>query len=316
MTFEATAPAKIILFGEHAVVYGQPAIAIPVTSLRARVYAEPTTPQTGVTIHSPNTRQVITVDLLDPDPQSSLAYAVQLVCQKFGITDLPDYALHINSSIPLGRGLGSGAAVGTALVKVLLQIFEKTLPLAELNQLIFEVEKKHHGTPSGIDNTVIVYEQPVYFVKGEPIRTFKIGRSLSLLIGDTGYGTSTHITVGDVRRLYELDAEHYMTIFNRIGKITRDARRCIERGDAFRLGRLMNENHDLLQRLTVSSIELDFLCEMAVEAGAYGAKLSGGGRGGNMIALVADNVVDDVMKAMYSAGAQQVVKTRILPQQD
>jgi mevalonate kinase len=311
---QTSASGKIILFGEHAVVYGQPAIAVPVTSLRARVRVEAAPPGSGLTIESPGTHQTLRVtSLTEEDAGSSLVFAAQLFLQHIQSDRLPDLTLHLNSDVPIGRGLGSGAAVSTAVMRALSEALAKPISKEDLNALIYEVEKRHHGTPSGIDNTVIVYEQPVYFVRGQPIQNISIQIPFTLLVGDTGYGTPTHLTVGDVRRLYETKPDATTAIFQRIGEIVRQARQAIETGEIHALGALMNENHELLQRLTVSSLELDVLCETALAAGARGAKMSGGGRGGNMLALVTDSTAERVMRALYSAGAARVVKTRVRP---
>ena len=309
-----TAPAKVILFGEHAVVYGQPAIAAPVTSLRATVEARVAPAGSGLRILAPATGHEFRLNLgvIDED-ENSLMLAARLAYDTLGITDTPDLTLTLKSDIAIGRGLGSGAAVCTALVRAILAVQKTAVSNETLNDLIYEVEKKHHGTPSGIDNTVIVYEQPVYFLRGQPIKRLKIGGTFTLLVADSGYGTPTHVTVGDVRRLYETDPERVTPMFDRIGDITRAARKAIEAGNVRVLGPLMNANHDLLQRLTVSSIELDLLVDSALHAGALGAKMSGGGRGGNIIALVTDSHVRAVMKALHSAGAERVVKTRLVP---
>ena len=295
-------------------VYGQPAIAAPVTSLRATVEARVAPAGSGLRILAPATGHEFRLNLgvIDED-ENSLMLAARLAYDTLGITDTPDLTLTLKSDIAIGRGLGSGAAVCTALVRAILAAQKTAVSNETLNDLIYEVEKKHHGTPSGIDNTVIVYEQPVYFLRSQPIKRLKIGGTFTLLVADSGYGTPTHVTVGDVRRLYEADPERVTPMFDRIGDITRAARKAIEAGNVRVLGPLMNANHDLLQRLTVSSIELDLLVDSALHAGALGAKMSGGGRGGNIIALVTDSHVRAVMKALHSAGAERVVKTRLVP---
>lgn len=310
---ETSAPAKIILFGEHAVVYGQPAIAIPVTSLRVRVNVEVQPVGAGLILYLPTVRGegIHIPTLTAADDEISLAFAVRSALTHWGLIAPPDLALTLYSDIPQGRGLGSGAAVSAALIRALATALGREISNDTLNGLVYEVEKKHHGTPSGIDNTVIVYEQPVYFVRGEPIQPLQIKTPFTLLIGDTGYGTPTHVPVGDVRRLMETRPEKYQPIIAQIGEIAHTARDAIESGNIGILGELMNENHGLLQRLTVSSVELDVLCETALEAGAWGAKMSGGGRGGNMLALVEDSQAETVMKALTSAGAARVVKTRV-----
>ncbi|RMG89418.1 MAG: mevalonate kinase, partial [Chloroflexi bacterium] len=166
-----------------------------------------------------------------------------------------------------------------------------------------------HGTPSGVDNTVIVYEQPVYFVKGQPIERLVFSEEYRLLIADTGKAALTRIAVGDVRKLYEREPERIQPVLDEIGEVVVQARLALEAGDSLTVGKLMWRNHELLDQLTVSSAELDALVAAARNAGALGAKLSGGGRGGNMIALVTEETRSEVREALIAAGAVRVFET-------
>jgi mevalonate kinase len=181
----------------------------------------------------------------------------------------------------------------------------------QVNELAFEIEKLHHGTPSGIDNTVITYAKPVYFIKDRPIETFKVGKPFTIVIGDTGIPAPTKESVGDVRRLRMHDQNTIENIFNEIAQIALIGRRSIESGKPEQLGELMDQNHKYLQALTVSSPELEKLVEAARNAGALGAKLSGSGRGGNMIALVEQAKAKSVAGALMSAGAKRTIITEI-----
>jgi len=181
----------------------------------------------------------------------------------------------------------------------------------ELNSFAYEIEKLHHGTPSGIDNTVVTYAKPVYFVKGQAIETFTVGSPFTLVIADTGVSAPTKESVGDVRKLWEADKAKWEIVFDKIGKIAEEARNAIETGKMKELGQLMNNNHALLQELTVSSPELDNLVSAALNAGALGAKLSGGGRGGNMIALVKKEKAPVISEALLFAGAARTITTTI-----
>jgi mevalonate kinase len=302
----ASACGKIILVGEHAVVYGRPAIAVPVTRVQATATIEPS--EHGLIIHAANLDRAIEVDphnSIDP-----LASIVNLTLAHLNFP-LPDLAITIHSTIPIASGLGSGAAVSTAIVRALAQWFGARLDNAEVNALVFEVEKLYHGTPSGIDNTVIVYQQPVYFIRGEAIRTFTVARPFKVAIGNTGVASSTKITVGDVRKGWEIDRTRYEAWFDRIGAIVQQARSAIESGAIDRLGPLLDQNQVLLRDLDVSSVELERLIFAAKQAGASGAKLVGGGRGGNMIALVNDHTVEAVTTALQNAGAVSVIVTEI-----
>ena len=184
--------------------------------------------------------------------------------------------------------------------------------LRACDPVTYEIEKLHHGTPSGIDNTVITYAQPVYFIKGQPIEIFNVGEPFTIVIADTGISAPTKESVGNVRKLWEADKTKWEPVFDTIGEIARKARASVENGEWQALGQLMNENHALLQMLTVSSRELDGLVEAARHAGALGAKLSGGGRGGNMIALVEPENAETISLSLKQAGAKHTIITQVL----
>jgi mevalonate kinase len=300
----ASACGKIILFGEHAVVYGRPAIAVPVTQVQATAAIEPS--DHGLIIRAADLERA--VDLSNPiDPLVSI---VNLTLEHLN-SPPPAVTITVHSTIPIASGLGSGAAVSTAIVRALAQWCGARLDNAEVNALVYEVEKLHHGTPSGIDNTVIAYQQPVYFVRGRAIQTFTVARPFKVAIGNTGVASSTKITVGDVRRGWEADRAWYEAWFDQIGAIVQQARSALESGAIDQLGPLLDQNQALLHDLDVSSAELERLIFAAKQAGASGAKLVGGGRGGNMIALVDDHNLAAVTAALKEAGAVSVIATEI-----
>jgi len=312
---EATAPGKIILFGEHAVVYGRPAIAVPVADLQAKATLSPANPGTGFRIIAPDLGR--DYSLAQAGPDDPLAAIVQATLRRLGQADLPDATLQISSTIPLGRGLGSGAAISTAITRAIAQFFNQPLAPAEVSALVFEVEKLYHGTPSGIDNTVVAFAQPVYFVKGRPIQRMRVSQPLTLVVGDTGVVAPTHTVVGDLRRRWQAEPDRYEGYFDEVGAIVNQARAAIEQGNLgqMAIGELMNENQELLETLGVSSPALDSLIEVAREAGALGAKLSGAGWGGNMIALAWPDQAAAIGQALIEAGAVQVITTQIAKNQ-
>lgn len=313
---KASAPGKIILFGEHAVVYSRPALAVPVTQVHADVEVLDS-PRHGIWIHAPGIDLHAELNTLPVD--HPIGSVILKLFQLFGISQTPNLEINILSTIPVASGLGSGAAVSVALIRALSLVLSKVegsfffhpLTDEQVNDFVFEIEKLHHGTPSGIDNTVITYAKPVYFIKGQPIETFKTGKPFTIVIGDTGLPALTKESVGDVRLLWLKDRTKYEQIFDEIGEISLIARRSIESGKPELLGELMDHNHLLLQELTVSSPELDQLVIAAREAGALGAKLSGGGRGGNMIALIDQAKAESVAGALISAGAKRTIITEI-----
>jgi mevalonate kinase len=223
----------------------------------------------------------------------------------------PDLLITVTSTIPIARGLGSGAAVATAVARALARYSGYTPHPDEISRLVYQVEKLHHGTPSGIDNTVIAYEQPVFFVRGEKMVRLSLSAPLNLIIADTGVFSSTREVVSDVRRRWQAQRELYEGLFDEIGAITRLGKSAIERGDPHAIGHLMDDNQELLALLGVSSPQLDALIAAARASGALGAKLSGAGWGGNMLALIETPDATVVATALQDAGATRTILSQI-----
>lgn len=305
----AHAPGKVILFGEHAVVYGQPAIAVPIHEVQAQAQVEHGLPGQGTLVAVPDLgRRFLLREANQDDP---LARIVLLALRAVRQDRDPDVTLTVTSSIPIARGMGSGAAVSTAIVRVLANHFDFWLPSRAISELVYQTEVLYHGTPSGIDNTVVAFEKPVFFVKEEGWEFFWVDKPFLLAIADSGIESSTKEVVGDLRRRYEVDTDRYQPLFHRTGEIASMARLAIERGDHLALGRLMDENHELLQEMGVSCPELDRMVTAAREGGALGAKLSGAGWGGNMIALVTEEIRGQVDIMLRLAGATRVIFSRV-----
>lgn len=314
----SSAPGKIILFGEHAVVYGRPALAVPVTQVHADVEISDSS-RAGIWINAPDVNLHTELNTLPSDhPIATVIHNFFFLSR---VSPFPSLDINITSTIPVASGLGSGAAVTVALTRALSSFFYHPMTDDEVNAFAYEIEKLHHGTPSGIDNTVITYARPVYFVKSPPspirrgaggeVETFKVGSPFTIVIGDTGIPAPTKESVADVRKLWETDQAKWENVFDQMGEIARNAKRRIETGDWESLGGFMDENHALLQDMTVSSPELDRLVSAARKAGATGAKLSGGGRGGNMIALVESGKASFVADALMSNGAARTIVNRV-----
>jgi mevalonate kinase len=306
----ACAPGKIILFGEHAVVYGRPALAVPVMQVQATATVSETS-RAGVWIEAPDIALSSALSQLGPD--HPLAAVINSVFPALGIAPPPACTIHIQSTIPVASGLGSGAAVSVAILRALSAFLGQPLSDERVNKLAFEAEKLHHGTPSGIDNTVVTYARPVYFIKGQPIQTFRVRTAFTIVIGDTGISAPTRESVGALRKLWKADPPRWEKVFDQVGEIVWNARQAIEGGDIAHLGTLMDANQALLQEMTVSCVELDALVEAARKSGALGAKLSGGGHGGNMIALVHKENAPALAESLLAAGAKKAIVTTIQP---
>lgn len=307
----ATAPGKAILFGEHAVVYHRPAIAVPVMQVRAKAAVSPL-PQSAysqIQIQAPEIS--LEANLSDLPLDDPLAMAVRGTLDALKISIPPAFSLRITSTIPIAAGLGSGAAVSVAIIRAVSAFFGTPLENTRVNELAYRVECRHHGTPSGIDNTVITYAQPLYFVRGQPMEMLPVGSPFTLVIGDTGVSSLTASVVNAVHERRDREPEIVDAYFDRIADITDRARSIITSGEPQEMGPLMTENHHLLRELGVSSPELDRLVDAALSAGAWGAKLSGAGRGGNMIALTPPENAPAVVRALGQAGATRAIVTHI-----
>jgi mevalonate kinase len=302
-TWTASAPGKIILCGEHAAVYGQPAIALPVFDVRATATAHSGVLNTGIIIESPSLQQTIRTA---EDPDHPLSRLCMLVQQELATTN-KDLRIIVESNIPVAGGMGSGAAVSAAVARVLAQASGTQLATEILSKIVFEIEKIYHGSPSGIDNTVICHELPIFFQRGQPPEILRIGNPFQLIVADSGVGTPTHLAVEAVKTLYGSDPAAIGEVLASIGNVVRLARTELTEGEPIRLGELLNQNHALLQKLGVSTTQLDSIAEAARRAGAWGAKLSGAGMGGNVIAISTPEKIDSISEMMLEAGAVRIM---------
>jgi mevalonate kinase len=309
--FSASAPGKIILFGEHAVVYNRPAIAVPVeqVSAKAMVSADLRGTAGSVQIQAPGIGLV--AQLSELPASHPLAAAILNTASALGVNRIPACTIKITSTIPVAAGLGSGAAVSVAILRAFSAYLGHPLSDEQVCQLAYDVEKIHHGTPSGVDNTVITYARPVYFVKDKPIEQLRPRLPFTLVIGDTGVQSPTATTVGEVRKAWQQHKDEFEALFDSTGAIVDSARSAIENGTIELLGPLLDANHGLLRKIGVSCPELDALVQVARRAGALGAKLSGSGRGGNMIALVTAQNAEKIAAALQRVGAVHTIITQV-----
>lgn len=307
----ATAPGKSILFGEHAVVYGQPAIAVPVMQVRAKATVSPAIGAAPGQIWIKAEEIGLDCPLSDLPGEHPLAVVVSAAAEELKISRFPALRLNIRSDIPIASGLGSGAAVSAAAARALAAFAGAPLSDEQVSRVAYKVDQIYHGTPSGIDNTVIAYAKPIFFIRGAPFERLQVSQPFTLVIGNTGIASSTAAVVGDLRARWQAEPQPYERLFAEIGAVSREARQLIEAGPVEALGPLMARNHALLQALDVSCPELDLLVEAAAAAGASGAKLCGGGRGGNMIALAAPERAQTIAQALVDAGAVNTIITTV-----
>jgi mevalonate kinase len=284
---------------------------VPVTQVKARVVvlAEPLSNSGAIRIEAPDIN--LSSDMAALPADNPLRTTIQNTFAALNAVSIPAFTLRITSTIPVASGMGSGAAVSVAIIRAVSAFLGQSLPNEKVSALAYQTEKHYHGTPSGIDNTVVTFARPVYFELGRPIQTFSIGRPFTIVIGDTGIQSSTAEVVGAVRQRWQDNPDPIEGLFAAIGAIASKARQAIERGQSELLGQLMDENHSLLQQLGVSTPELDRLVEYARAAGAWGAKLSGAGGGGNIIALAPDEKAAEIARILQENGAVHTILTTV-----
>jgi len=304
MSGEGIGFGKAILFNEHFVVYGVPAIVSAIGKYTV-AKIEPIG-KSGWTLNdnrkaTPRYKE----DKLDQQKDS-----INNIIKKMGV-DLSKKGVDITleGNLYCASGIGASAASCVAIARALSDHYQLNLSDEEINEVAYEGELAYHGTPSGIDNTASTFGGLIWYEKKDPMVMDKIRISapVEIVMGNTGKVANTTTAVAGVRERKEKNPDKYKDIFDRAENIAYLAKDALIDEDYKELGKLMNENHKLLQQIEVSSKELDFLVKLARDHGALGAKLTGGGLGGNMIALTpGKDLQDNVANAMEKEGFQTV----------
>lgn len=276
-----TASGKAILFGEHAVVYGHPAIALPLRDLRVRAEAEPQ-PE-GRHLHS--ALYTGTLDRI-PDRLASTARAVEATMSAVG-ADEAGVTVRVESDLPPERGVGSSAAVSAAIVEAVAAAHGHDLTPSARHHLIQIAERAAHTSPSGLDARTVVADRPVWFQDGSA-HDLEVARPLSFVIADSGVRGRTREAVAAVRSLRDADPVAVERRLDRLGALAREGRTALASAASEEIGAGMDEAHALLGELGVGDRALDGLAGIARAHGALGAKLTGGGRGGCVLVLAHD----------------------------
>jgi mevalonate kinase len=290
------AAGKLILFGEHAVVYGVPAIA---AGIERGVSAVATPLDSGP---SRLALMGFGVEIAEDQEEPPLGRALRAILD--ATPGSRPVRIEVRADLPPGGGLGCSAAMGVAIARAL----DPNVSEADLADRAMAWERVFHGNPSGIDAAVSAQGGCLLFTKGARPERVRVGAPLHLCVGSTGVASSTKSMVEAVARLRERRPEVVAKAFDGIDALVRNARLAIEAGDRVAIGRLLDLNQMILSGLFVSTSEIERLCALAREAGADGAKLTGAGGGGSVVALVADaNVADRVLSSWNAEGFEGFV---------
>jgi hydroxymethylglutaryl-CoA reductase len=292
----ATAAGKIILLGEHAVVYGRHALAVPILDA-VRAAVSPCDKETMLAVKDWGLRAVI-----DRDCVEGVDAAINLILDQLEV-GRSNFKIVVSSRLPRGMGLGSSAAMAVAITRAVAECIGVEIDNESVNKIAFACEKLAHGTPSGIDNTLSCYGEPMLFrnAGGLDIVPLQLQEKPPVVIGFCRQPGPTDEQVAGVKSRFEQDRRNYDNIFDQIDEISQSGAAALEAKRYDELGRLMNVCHGLLNAIQVSSPELEDMVAIARNNGAVGAKLTGAGGGGSVVALC-PGTGDAVRSALHRAG--------------
>ena len=306
---EGKAHGKVILIGEHSVVYDKPAIAIPfpVVNVTATI-EENYTANHSIYINSKYYDGLL---INAPEELSGIKACVE---ETFYLLNAKpkNICITISSTIPSGRGLGSSAAVAHAIVRAIFNHFDASLSKDIQMHLVQIAETHAHGNPSGIDMEATYSNAPIWFQKGKKTKALEIGSPLHLIVADSGRFGDTKTAVESIRNLYLKHPGPTRSSIDLLGEYTVECAHSLSTGDLHRIGELMNLAQIELTKLGVSDDRLEQFIQVARKNDALGAKLTGGGRGGCILALAENEQhAISLSHALKEAGAPRTWTSRL-----
>jgi mevalonate kinase len=300
---------KVILFNEHFVVYGLPAIASAIGAKTTALVEK----QKGTG-----------AEIKDDRPETPGYKAEKLAEQKESLdkmlrfmdidTERNHFRITLGGDLIAASGVGASAASCAAIARAFSDELGLGYSDERVNEVAYEGEKGYHGTPSGIDNTAATYGGLIWYKREEGsqhMEHMKLKKPVEIVMGNTGIIADTKVVVAGVKERKEKAPEKYAHIFENAEQLVQDARRQLEAFDLQRLGSIMNRNHELLQQIGVSCNELDMLVDLARGSGALGAKMTGTGRGGYIVALTPGMELQERVAVEIERKGFQALRTTI-----
>lgn len=298
------AHAKAILLGEHAVVYGAPALALPIPQLTVTASA-------GWSSHASDSQGDLSYTMTGTPSRALVTQASdglrRLIAEfkaRTGVTGGPHLDVLLDSAIPPGRGLGSSAAGSRAIALALADLFGRELTESTVFDLVQTTENMAHGRASGVDARAVGASAPLLFQAGK-VEELSIGWDGLFIIADSGAAGSTKEAVELLREGFRCHPGAQERFVGRASDLTHAARQALADGKPEELGSRLTDYHDLLRAAGLSTNRIDALVEAALWAGGLGAKITGGGLGGCVIALTRPERAREVTRQLHEAGAVQ-----------
>jgi mevalonate kinase len=301
---------KVILFGEHFVVHGVPGI---VSAIDSTADAEVKKIGEGITVKDERKGAKGYTEKKRVQQRES----IERMLKTMEINpEKASLQIWLGGNLPGFSGIGASAASSVAIARAIVEEFEMILSDEKINEIAYEAEKAYAGTPSGIDNTAATYGGLIWFKRnlgGGPntIEKLSIREPVEIIIGNTGIVADTKEMVAGVAERKKRNPEKYNPLFKQAEELAFTARKALEEFDLRKVGKLMNKNHRLLREIEVSCRELDYLVNLAREQGAFGAKLTGGGGGGCMVALTPRKELQEAVATAMEKEGFKVLRTKI-----
>ncbi|MCW4023574.1 MAG: mevalonate kinase [Candidatus Bathyarchaeota archaeon] len=300
---------KVILFGEHFVVHDVPGI---VSAIDSSTDAEVTKAQKGLNVRDERK----TAKGYSEEKRLQQIESIERMLKAMELDPKTALDIWIGGSLPGFSGLGASAASSVAIARAISEELNLNIPNDKINAIAYEAEKAYAGNPSGIDNTAATYGGLMWFKKNpaggqDLVERLHIHRPVEIVIGSTGKVANTKAMVEGVAERKKKDPAKYDPLFKQAENLAVAGRKALEAGDLKKVGDLMNENHRILQEIGVSSKELDLLVDMARKQGAFGAKLTGGGGGGCMVALTPGKDLQGKVASAFKTAGYEFLATKI-----